>query len=108
MIFAEVTAWVAFLIGIACSNTFIVMYLWRVRPWRRRTGEPTTVKRVRVDILIWSGTVALLYDAGAVGLLVRHVQPDASAGQLVLKILVAILVAHRLLTYVRDVWRARP
>lgn len=104
----QVAAWIAFVIGAGCSNVFIAMYLWRVRPWRRRDGEARAVKRVRADVLAWSGTATLLYDAGAVGLIVRHVQPDASAGQLMLKILVAALVAHRLLTYVRDVWEARP
>jgi len=104
---AQVAAWIAFIVGLLCSNTFIVLYLYRVRPWRRRAGEVMAVRRVRADVLAWSGTVALLYDAGTIGLIVRHVAPDATAGQLVLKVLVAGLVTHRLVTYLRDVWRTR-
>lgn len=103
----QVLAWTTFIVGLVCINTFVGIYLYRVRPWRSRPGEPMAVKRVRTDVLAWSCSIAAFYDGAVLGFIQHHSGPDDGFWPIVVKIIVAGLSAHRLTVYLREVWRSR-
>lgn len=94
-------AWLFFVVGAFNALAFLVLYLVRVQPWRRRTGEPLAVRQVRVDILAWSGVVGLLYLSSVIALITLRTHPSTSPDRLAISALVAVLTAHRLVTYIR-------
>lgn len=94
-------AWSLFVIGAASSLTFVGLYLADVRPWRGRPGEDVRTRLMRRDILAWSGSVALLYLSNAVALATLHTHPSTDPLRLAGSAVVAGLVVHRLVTYVR-------
>lgn len=94
-------AWLLFGVTAVNALTFITTYLVRVQPWRRRQGEPLDVRRIRFDILAWSGTVALVYLSAGIGFLSAGSHPSTSPDRLAISAAVAALTAHRLITYIR-------
>lgn len=96
-----VLAWLFFGVTSVNAVVFITLYLARVQPWRRRTGEPREVRMVRMDILAWSGTVALIYLSSAIGFSSTGLHPSTSPERLAISATVAALTAHRLVTYIR-------
>lgn len=94
-----ILAWLFFGTGALCSTTFVTLFLLTTKPWRRRSGEPLSVKRVRRDVLIWSGSVALLYLSSTVALITLHTHPSVEPGRMALSGIVAALCAHRLYTH---------
>lgn len=96
-----VLAWLFFAVTAVNALTFITSYLVRVQPWRRRRGEPLDVRRIRFDILAWSGTVALVYLSSGIGFLSTGAHPSTSPDRLAISAAVAMLTTHRLITYIR-------
>lgn len=94
-------AWLLFTTGALASWTFVGLYLVDVKPWRRRPGEDVRARLMRRDILAWSSAVALLYLSSVGALITLHAHPSTDAGRLAGSAVVAGLVVHRLVTYIR-------
>jgi len=96
-----ILAWLLFVVGATTSLIFLVLFLWKVKPWRRREGEPRAVRQVRTDILAWSGAVGLLYIRSIIALITLHTSPSVAPDWLAISAGVAMLTSHRLLTFIR-------
>lgn len=98
-------AWLLFTVGAFSAFAFLALYVWRTKPWRRRDGEPADVRRVRRDVLMWSGTVALLYLSSVIALATRQTHPSTNGWMLTVSGLAATLTTHRLVVNTW-LWRA--
>lgn len=96
-----VLAWLFFAVGATSALVFLTLFLVLVRPWRRRPGEPRAVRRVRADILAWSGTVGLLYLSSIIALATLRTHPSTTPDRLAISAAVAALTTHRLVTFIR-------
>jgi hypothetical protein len=96
-----ILAWLFFVVGASSSLVFLAGYVWLIRPWQRRDGEPKAVRRVRADILAWSGTVGLLYLSSVIALAALRTHPSTAPDRMVISALVAALTTHRLVTFIR-------
>jgi hypothetical protein len=72
---AGVVSWAAYLVGLGSFVAFLGIWLYRVRPWYRRAGEPGQVRRARVFLLVLSSALGVRYATGVVNLIVTHSQP---------------------------------
>lgn len=88
---AAIVSWAAYLVGLGAFLAFITIWLRRVRPWRRRPGEPGGVKRARVFLLTLATLLAVHYVRSLAGLIVTRGQPDYAPWAVVGSVISALL-----------------
>lgn len=88
---AAVISWAAYLVGLGAFVAFITIWLRRVRPWRRRPGEPGGVKRARVFLLTLTIALGVRYASGIANLVATHGHPADAPPAIVGSVLGALV-----------------
>lgn len=99
----QIVAWIAYVVGLVASVTFVVVYLADIR-WRlpRPRNEPKTTKRARRVLLSLAGALAVRYVSGIIDLVVSHNAPHDTLPAVTGGVVAAALMVYLIVLWWQD------